>query len=268
MHAIASAQPKETAARPWRRPMDFLSLRPSLDKLIRAWCESGQKDDDGCKKIADEVRARADKRAKRYGFSPEVHEDVAGEVMLGLLRLLRSRGVEHVRDFDKFAWRVIDNACKRQIRRDKPVWTKLKGEIVETLRGKRGAVGFALWEFGDDEMGGYENGWKGEGVRWTPRYVEFQQDDRPLRRYVDSVGRPERMPLPDLLKAIFNWLETPLPVNELATLVFHLQGLQERKSEPPPPDLPDGDIEFRRVSVRLVGVPLGSRSPGGELGHC
>lgn len=50
------------------------------------------------------------------------------------------------------------------------------------------------------------------------------------------------MPLPELLKAIFDWLETPLPVNELTTLVFNLQGLQERRSEPPPPDLPDGGI--------------------------
>lgn len=72
----------------------------------------------------------------------------------------------------RFVWQVIDNACKRQIRRDKPVWTRLKGEIVEALRGKRGAVGFALWEFRDDEMGGYAV-WKDESIRWTQRYIEF-----------------------------------------------------------------------------------------------
>lgn len=232
MQVTAPVETRGRATGTWRLPMPFLSWRRSLDAAIRAWCASGQADGDGWQEIETEVRARAHKRAKRYGFSPDDREDLSGEVILRLLRLLRLRGDESIRDFDKFTWRVIDNTCKRQIQRNKPVWTKLKGEIIETLRGKRGAVGFALWD--GDEMGGYEV-WNAGGIRYTPRYVELQQDDRPLRRYLNGLGRPERMPLPALLKAVFDYLETPLAVNELTTLVFNLQGLQEIGGEPPMP---------------------------------
>jgi hypothetical protein len=214
--------------------MRFPALRRSLDALIRTWYAPYPVDEDRWGPIESEVRARAAHRAKRYQLSLDDREDMTSEVCLRLWQFLHTDAAGRVYNFDAYISHLIENLCKGQIRRDKPVWTRLKGEIMETLRGRRGATEFALWKNGKEDVGGCAV-WIGRDVQWTPRYAQCQQDVRSLWHHVSAAGRPEQTKLPELLGALFDWLDTPLPVNELTSLVFELQGLQEVRSEPPQP---------------------------------
>lgn len=222
--------------------MRFPALRRSLNASIRIWWASQQQDIDSWKDVEVEVRTRAAKRASRYGLSPDDGEDAASEAFARLLRLLQCRGTAGIRDFDPYVNCIIDNLCKGQIRRDKPVWTRLKVDIVETLRGRRGARGFAIWSYGSvgkpqrEELAGYAD-WAGQPVSWNARYAELHTEMPALQGHLLSMGSPDEIPLPQLLSAIFNWVGTPLPVNDLTSLVFDLQRLQERECEPCSPDL-------------------------------
>jgi len=210
-----------------RMPMRLPFIRNELDQWIRRWLFSNRTDSRCWEQIEAVVYARARARARRYQFSPADGEDRIGEVFLHLLVLLEACDPASIRDFDAYIGCVIENVFKTHIRRSKPVWTLLKDEIVETLRGRRGATGFALWKGSPEALAGYAI-WEGAHVRATSRYLQLQEDARPLREHVQAQGRPEAMELPALLAAVFNWLGTPLPVGELTSLVFDLRGLQER----------------------------------------
>ena len=210
--------------------MRLPTLRRSLDAPIRAWYSSQLWDEDCWGEIESEVRARAVQRARRYQLSLDDREDVTNEACLRVWQFLHAHAAERVQNFDGYINYLIENLCKGQIRRDKPVWTRLKGEIVETLRGRRGSAELALWKGAKEDVGGYAV-WTGRDVQWTPRYAEYQRDMRSLRHHVSALGRPDRAKLPDLLGAIFGWLGTPLPVNELTSLVFDLRELQEVRNE-------------------------------------
>lgn len=205
------------------------SWRRRLDADIRKWLQSKQADDACWREIENAVRNRVRSRAHRYELTIEDAEDLGSEVLLRLLSVLRSGAEERIADFDAYVSRMIDNACKKVIQRDKPVWTLLKDQIVVILRSGRGQEGFAHWKHQHGELGGYIV-WQGQGPRGTAHYLDFQQGDGQLRKHLWRLGDPEKMKLPQLLSLIFNWLGSPMRVNELTSLVFALKRCRETES--------------------------------------
>ncbi|HEV8131986.1 MAG TPA: hypothetical protein VGQ81_12095 [Acidobacteriota bacterium] len=199
----------------------------SLDQSIRAWWSSGQHNDSSWQPIESEIRKRVKRRIRRFGLLPQDHEDIISEIFVSLLGLLRSRGTTPIRQFEIYVDRVADNLCKRSIRRVNPVWTQLKDSIVETLRGRRRARGFSIWNSSRGPLAGYAI-WEGEEVRWTERYSELQLSRASLEQYL-STGR--QLELDDLLSGILNWLGTAVPLNEIVNIIFELKGLREFQPE-------------------------------------
>lgn len=176
------------------------------------------------------VRAVAESRSRRRGIPPDDAEDIAGDACLRLLQLVRAPSGATVANLDAYIRRIVDNLCTEHIRQEKPEWTRLKAAIVETLRGRRGVTGLALWRAESGAVGGYE-AWCGRDVEWTARYTECQHDLRGLRRHIQKAAGHDDPRLPDLLAAILDWVATPVPVNVLTYLVFEVRGLEERQRE-------------------------------------
>jgi hypothetical protein len=210
----------------------FPLFRRSLDAAIRAWNTTRSVDDERWLPVEAAIRNRVNARLRRYRLPAAESEDMTEEVCLLLLSVMQSPSADHIGNFDAYVNRLIENVCKAQIRREKPIWTHLKAEIVETLRGRRGATGFALWRGVREELAGYAD-WDGRNFEATDSYVAWQQDARDLRGYIESLGEAARKDVSKLLAALFNWFGTPLPVNQLTSVVFDLQGLQEIHREAP-----------------------------------
>jgi hypothetical protein len=201
-----------------------------LDGLVRTWLASDRKCSHTWSSIEEEVRFRTIRRARRFGLPQESWDDLLGEVYLNMLRVLNSPRAMYVESFDAYVLSIIQNMCRREIIATTPVWSKLKADVVETLRGRRAARGFALWISGGVVLGGYAE-WESQLSSKNPSYLLLQNESDQLRAYVYRLGAPEQMDLGELLSAIFNWLGRPFQINELTSLIFAFRGLKERQTE-------------------------------------
>lgn len=199
-------------------------LRRSLDEPIRAASRSSTAPE--WEFVVSEIRHRVARRCRRYDLPAEEREEIEGDMLATLVETLRANGAETIRRFDPYVDVLIDNLCKGRIRQRHPVWTRLKDEIVEILRGRRTARGFALWRSQTGDLGGYAS-WEGRPLCWTERYLEMQRDLAGLQRHVQSIGNLHALSVARLLDAVFAWCGTPIPLPELASTLFKLRDLRE-----------------------------------------
>jgi hypothetical protein len=236
MQALASPRVEAVGVQhqpAWKLRVRSLFNRTDVDARVRRWhaCFGTPEDATLWNEIEQAVRERVRSQNARFRFSSTDLEDIQQDVQVQLWPCLALETASRVRDYDAFVNAVVRNAFKRRIRQGKPIWSGLKDEVIEVLRGKRAAMGFAVWRCAGRELCGYDV-WEGSDVRSTPGYLAMIEDARPLRRHVSRTLDPQRTALPELMKAVFDWLGTPVSVNELTTLLFDLRGEAERGSVP------------------------------------
>jgi len=193
-----------------------------------AYLASGLSDENAWSHIESETRRRAAGFAAKHGMSEEA-DDIAQDVLTKLLEDLadvRAGRREPIRDADAFLNARLNNRCIQSIRKRKPLWWTRRDAVMDILSGRRNVQGFAVWQRGQQQLCGFPV-WAGQPVQQTKRYVQLNENPRPLRQQVLKQGDPRKLPLHELMQAVFNFLGTPLPVNELVSLLFDLRGEEE-----------------------------------------
>lgn len=151
----------------------------------------------------------------------EDSEEIFGDVMLqlvGRLQRLREGNEEReISDFDSYVAVVTYNACDRFLSRKYPNRRRLKNGLRYLMSHREG---LAVWQ---DENGDYVGGFRrwqfGEDRPSNPRITELRADTRAFARdvRVEQAWRDRKDAL-ELLTAIFDWTDSPVPLDLLTTI--------------------------------------------------
>jgi len=158
-------------------------------------------------------------------------EDVHGQVLLRVLRRLRDlKGdatAEPIVDFPAYVATVAYNSVHEYLRQKYPERWRLKNRLRHLLTHQEG---FALWQSEDQEwLAGFAS-WK-TTIRARPDSEKLQQLLVDTRQF-NQVALPNRdarqMKPADLLEAVFEWVDQPIELERLVTIVAELWGTKDR----------------------------------------
>jgi hypothetical protein len=205
-------------------------------------------------------------------------EDVQGEVVVQLVGRLNIHDASPtINDFQGYVAVVTYNACNHYLRRKYPQRWRLKNRVRYLLNHH---TAFALWETpGADWVCGLD-AWRRSRRDPLPSGRLQSLRDNPAELSSVAVNEADlaRLPLPELLAAIFNWSQAPIPIDDLVNTVAALQGVidqpllatdEESENQPFRDRMPDKrvsiatDVErtsyLARVWTEILQLPLPQR---------
>jgi hypothetical protein len=158
-------------------------------------------------------------------------EDVHATAVLNLIdRLwsLKSSAEEtDINDFRAYVGRVALNAFAMHMRERCPERHRLRRRLWYLARGSTAISGFATWQgrAPGDQVFGFE-AWQGRPVSLAGNYHRWRHD--PFECQNTLSGRdPRRVPLPELVALILNWVGGPMDFDDLITGLAELLGIRE-----------------------------------------
>jgi len=176
------------------------------------------------------VVARVAAHAHARMLSSDDLEDLAGEVLVRAAPALI--GTSHrIRHQAAFLNKLIANQYRQVLRKNGPVWTSVKDEIVDIARGRRGERGLALWYCDGADLVGLSK-WQGTCIVPTNAYLDSLQTIRLGRAVRLRQGLSSHLDTTTLLKALLTYLGTPVPVTHAVSLIFELRRLREVRHVP------------------------------------
>jgi hypothetical protein len=160
----------------------------------------------------------------------EIGGDIESTLLSELQSLKNLSGQKTINNFQGYVAVVTFNACSNYLRRKYPRRHNLKNRLRYLLTHRSD---YALWESaGGDWLCG-ESARRGE--------QRNPDADNHLQALVENPARftrsrlhalsPARLELAEQLSLIFKELSGPVELDELATAVSHLQGIQEERAE-------------------------------------
>jgi hypothetical protein len=158
-------------------------------------------------------------------------EDAHSEVLVRVLRRLRDlkddATSEPIVDFPAYVATVAYHSCHEYLRQKYPERWRLKNRLRHLLTHQQG---FALWQGeGEEWLGGFD--------RWKNRITTGPDSEKLLQlliepRQIKQVAPPNmdaRLMNPaDLLEVIFGWVDEPIRLEQLVTIVAELWGIRDQ----------------------------------------
>lgn len=155
-------------------------------------------------------------------------EDVYGDAIANLIEKLWSlregSSPEPIRDFTAYVSTITLNAFGMLMRREDKRRYRLQNKVRYLLDGRAKNIrGFALWHSRKKRecLCGFEK-WKGQDFRQTLNYDRWLENADSIRQFLPDGKIPERMPLDELLAHIFNWVGTPMRLDDLISGLIEL----------------------------------------------
>jgi hypothetical protein len=160
-------------------------------------------------------------------------EDVYSDVVLDLLAWLRkfkaSPENNGVKNFCGFVAVLAYRACATYLRKKHPQRLKLKNKIYYTLTHHRD---FALWKSVEDEWLCGFSAWRNHDVfRPTTRLELLRHDPRAFEQVEQPCCDIRQLNPADLLAAIFNWVQTPVKLDDVIGTIAELLGIRDQMME-------------------------------------
>jgi RNA polymerase sigma factor (sigma-70 family) len=160
-------------------------------------------------------------------------EDVYGDVILELLAWLRKFKANPenntIRNFSGFVASLAYRACATYMRKKHPKRLSLKNKIYYTLTHHRD---FALWKNLDDEWLCGLSGWRDHKMfAPTSRLRLLRDDPRAFEQAALPYCDVGHLGPKDMLAAIFNWVETPVKLDDVVSTIAELWGIRDGKVE-------------------------------------
>lgn len=199
----------------------------NANALLRAFYAS--RDQNALSRLLDCVQPGITQRLSEKGLRGDELADLCGEAVTRLIGAMQRSATApdaQIGNALSYALTVADSVFEDYIRRTKPEWCRLKRRLLYLLDNRSGGNAFARWQLERHWLGGLLR-WKGQPFRATRRYADFCENAQPFLQYALQSRSPEQVALPVLLAALFHWLQTPLPLEELTTQIATLQRLQE-----------------------------------------
>lgn len=216
---------------------------PTAAELLRAWWQAGEPEpaEQLLTRLLIEHATPTIKAVIAYrlraGFAQTGDaEDVCQEVTLQLiarLKYLKATGAPPLHGaFSSYVAAVAHQACSLYRRRQLPRRARLKDQLRYVLTHQRG---LALWESAHKVWWGGFAVWREQRKKAvvTSRVLELQEDAEHLELPAASLTR---MPLAELLAAVFNHLRGPIEFTALVNLVGVLLGIKDDPSFEAAPD--------------------------------
>lgn len=148
-------------------------------------------------------------------------EDVYGDAIVNLIDKLWSlregSATEPIRDFSAYVATIAFNAIGKLIRGEHERRYRLQNKVRYLLDGRaKNIQGFAIWQGrrGDEWLCGFEK-WKGRDLKQTLNYDRWLENADSIRQFLPDGKVPEHMPLDELLAHVFNWVGTPMKLDDL-----------------------------------------------------
>ncbi|MGH9765486.1 MAG: hypothetical protein ACREDR_14145, partial [Blastocatellia bacterium] len=162
------------------------------------------------------------------GDSQDV-EDVCSEAVLDLLLWLRKLRADQetnaIRNFRGFVAVLAYRACATYMRRKHPLRSSLKNRIHYSLSHQ---WDFAVWKGSDDEWICGLKIWMGRKAPESNSRLEVLRTNPRGIEELALAGCHIRQVAPDLLlRAIFDWLGTPLKLDDIIGAVAELWGIRD-----------------------------------------
>jgi DNA-directed RNA polymerase specialized sigma24 family protein len=233
--------------------MDGESERPQTDALLLPYLRAA--DDAESNRLLGEllsehaqpvaigvIRSALRVAASDCGFTTQDVEDINGEAILKVLRRLRhyrnSDDVVGLSNFRSYVAVTAYNVCCEHLRRLYPERHRLKNRLRHLLTHQNGfacwqdvsgnrVCGFAVWQ----QLSGHPS--------TSGRLRELLADVQAFERNRLQGHSVQKVSLPDLLAAIFDWTSSPVVVDELVHVVGNLLGIRDQKANLKP-DSSDG----------------------------
>jgi hypothetical protein len=202
-------------------------------------------------------------RRKAHGFfNSQDAEDLRGEAIAQLLVRLRNSKAnpdgQVISNFQGYVAVTTFRVCDTHLRRNYPQRWNLKDRLRYLLRHQ---AGFALWENTDgDWLCGFA-AWRDEG-KTAARNARFQQlRDNPqaFAKAALPGENVQRMNLPHLMAAIFDYMGSPIELDDLVNAVAELQDIKDLRPQSPAEDDDNGK------GLSLEDLPSADPTPFDEV---
>lgn len=191
----------------------------------------------------------------RQSREGQIAEDVRGEVTVSLLtrlhQLKENPGATAIGDFRSFVAVTTYHVCDNHLRKKYPLRASLKNKLLYLFGQRSGQTGLAVWD-------------GAEGDRLCG-FAKWQEQRKPITRnsrYVELVSRPQsfadaalaresvaHMNPADLVARIFNWVGSPIELDDMVNAVAHLWGIRDQTPEESAPAARDEDETERMAQV-------------------
>ncbi len=144
-----------------------------------------------------------------------------------LLAAARNDGADENRRLTPaYAASVADTVLADYARQRRPEWARLKRQLVYLCETQRGPKLFSRWQAGRETLVGLA-AWTGRRARSNERLARVCADPRAFLREVHQGADASTLTLPELLKSLLTWLDTPVDIDALTSLVAAILGLEE-----------------------------------------
>lgn len=160
--------------------------------------------------------------------------EISGEVKATLIASLQSLKdlpqQKTINNFQNYVAVVTFNACHDYLRRKYPRRHSLKNRLRYLLTHR---ADFALWESADGDWlcGEARLAGRPRELEASRRLHTIMQDTESFARTHFPGTHPARVELSELLTLVFKELKGPAGLDDLATLIAHVQGIEEDRVE-------------------------------------
>jgi hypothetical protein len=178
----------------------------------------------------------------------DVYNDVVLELMTWLRKFKANPDENGVKNFCGFVAVLAYRACATYLRKKHPQRLKLKNKIHYVLTHNRN---FALWKSDDDEWLCGFNTWRNHNTDYSMSRLELLRNDpRAFEHAALPCHNPRQMSPADLLAALFNWVQTPLKLDDVIATIADLLCIRDQVAET---NLGNDD-KPGRISTALISI--------------
>lgn len=157
-------------------------------------------------------------------------DDLCQESVVNLISYLDSwkheSREEAIKGLDEFVAKIALNVYNSHLRRKYPLRHSLKRRILYQLKT---STEFELWKEGNDKIAGFVS-WKSisHTRSQSPDLADLRRDVREFVAQRLSGQSPDNLPLNDLIRHLFNWIEQPFEIDMLVDVIARLQGVSDK----------------------------------------
>jgi len=202
------------------------------------------------------LRQRLGFHVNQFGVNPynpdaeDLYHEIIAKV-IEVLTALPSSPQTEIEEFEKYVGRIAINACLDYIRAKSPARTRLKYSLREILSRKSE---FTLLKSEEEFLCGLKEWPKERRPISSQRFAEIESDLPIFRTSRFGGDDVTRVPLTNLTAELLRWIDEPVELDELVSLIASLLDVKDRPADSID-DEEKGYLESRVADTTLISDP-------------